>query len=123
MNWPLPGLLSVSEGLKTLLSYLPVPTTGLSLARHTPSIWLWGVARETTTGLTRSHSLGFLLFSYYPVHFVSHFFTVMSHAHIHAHAQQLTCIAGVALASSPGPSSESAELERAGYVLYELYEL
>ena len=26
------------------------------------------------TGLTRSHSLGFLLFSYYPVHFVSHFF-------------------------------------------------
>ena len=47
----------------------------------------------------------------------------MSHAHIHAHAQQLTCIAGVALASSPGPSSESAELERAGYVLYELYEL
>ena len=101
MNWPLPGLLSVSEGLKTLLSYLPVPATGL----------------------TRSHSLGFLLFSYYPVHFVSHFFTVMSHAHIHAHAQQLTCIAGVALASSPGPSSESAELERAGYVLYELYEL
>ena len=57
------------------------------------------------TGLTRSHSLGFLLFSFYPVHFVSHFIYghqsrpqitchVYTYIYAHARAQQLTLHSG-----------------------------
>ena len=69
------------QKVKKFLSYLPVPATGL----------------------TCSHSLGFLLFSYYPVHFVSHFIyghesrpQLICHmfTYIHAHAQQLTLHSG-----------------------------
>ena len=58
------------------------------------------------TGLTHSHSLGFLLFSYYPVHFVSHFIyghqsrpQLICHmfTYIHAHAQQLTLHSGCSI--------------------------
>ena len=66
------SILIISEALKTLQSYLPVPASGL----------------------IRSHLLGFQLFSYYPVHFVSHFiYGHRSHpqsmSHIHAHTNQL----------------------------------
>ena len=57
------------------------------------------------TGLTRSHSLGFLLFSYYLVHFVSHFVYghqscpqiichVYTYIYAHARAQKLTLHSG-----------------------------
>ena len=73
---------------ETLLSYLSVPATGL----------------------TCSHSLGFLLFSYYLVHFVSHFIYghqscpqiichVYTYIYAHACAQQLTLHSGCGLCS------------------------
>ena len=60
------------------------------------------------TVLTRSQSLGFLLFSYYPVHLVSHFIyghqsrpQIICHVftYIHAHAQQLTLHSGCGVCS------------------------
>ena len=77
LRWRELATFRTSERIRNAPIYLPVPATGL----------------------TRSHSLGFLLFSYYPVHFVSHFIyghqsrpQIICHVYtyIYAHAQQLT---------------------------------
>ena len=71
---------------------------------------------KSQTGLTRSHSLGFLLFSYYPIHFVSHFIyghqshpQIICHVftYIHAQAQQ----AGVVY-TAYGEDGEAAYTEQ-----------